>query len=88
VVRHLLTGCDPCRRRAADVLSELGLDMERDARDSEIFFQALPELLRVSAVIREEWKRATVSFARLASLSAREEWIRCLASLHIWHTRS
>jgi hypothetical protein len=72
VVRHLLSACDNCRRRAAEILSELGLDIEREIRDSEIFFQALPELLRASSLIQEEWKRATVSFAHLAPLPARE----------------
>jgi len=74
VVRHLLSDCDECRRRAAEVAHELGLDtfLETEITEAETFLQAFPEIFRLSGLIEEEVRRAKVSFARLAPLSPGE----------------
>jgi len=72
VVRHLLSGCERCRKRAAITLEALGLDIGflEEATKNLAFPEPSPEALRVSALIEEEKKRAKVSFARLAPLSS------------------
>jgi hypothetical protein len=72
VVRHLLSGCESCKRLAAETLQRLGLDVGllAEATEAEALAEPLPEALRVSALIEEERKRAKISFARLAPLSA------------------
>lgn len=74
VVRHLLSACESCRKRAATVMHELGLDtfFAEDVDEGTLFVEALPELLKISDLIREELKQAKVSFARLASLPEKE----------------
>jgi tetratricopeptide (TPR) repeat protein len=74
VVRHLLSECDQCRRRAAERLEALGLDvgLHGEITEAEASASGVSDLLRVSNLIREELKRAKVNFARLAPLSAHE----------------
>jgi tetratricopeptide (TPR) repeat protein len=74
VVRHLLSACDSCRKQAARVMQELGLDTSfaEEVNEGAAFFEALPEFLKLSALIREELKQAKVSFARLASFPEKE----------------
>jgi hypothetical protein len=70
VVRHLLSGCDLCRTLAANALHSLGLDVDllAEVNETRDFFEMLPELVRVSGLIKEERLRAKVSFASLAQL--------------------
>lgn len=72
VVRHLVSGCESCQRRASEMFEALGLNtaLQAEITEAETFLQAFPEILRVSGVVEEEMKRAKVSFARLAPLSA------------------
>jgi tetratricopeptide (TPR) repeat protein len=71
VVRHLLSGCDRCRKRAVTTLETLGLDVGllEEPTEGWAFQDLSPESLRVSALIEKEKRRAKVSFARLAPLS-------------------
>jgi hypothetical protein len=70
VVRYLLSGCEIYRKRAAEKLETLGLDISllAEAMESEALARPSPEALRVAALVEEEKKRAKVSFARLAPL--------------------
>jgi tetratricopeptide (TPR) repeat protein len=74
VVRHLLSSCESCRKRAVTLMHELGLDtfFAKELDEGTLFFEALPEFLKVSDLIGEEVKRAKVSFARLSSLPEKE----------------
>lgn len=74
VVRHFLSECESCRKQALTVMHELGLDtfFAEEMDEGTLFFEALPEFLKVSDLIREELKQAKVSFARLSSLSEKE----------------
>jgi hypothetical protein len=74
VVRHLLTECDLCRKRAEETLHALGLDIDllTEIKESETFFPPSPEILRVADLIERERKRATISFAQLAPLGKEE----------------
>ncbi len=74
VVRHLLSACESCQKRAATVMHELGLDtfFAEEVDEGTLFFEALPELLKVTDLIREELKQAKVSFTRLAGLPEKE----------------
>jgi tetratricopeptide (TPR) repeat protein len=70
VVRHLLSGCEGCQRLAARAFSAKGLaaGFQIEAIEAESIAEALPKILHTSGLIREERKRARVSFARLAPL--------------------
>jgi hypothetical protein len=72
VVRHLLSGCERCRKLAAKALETLGPDTDllKGATEGWAFPEPTPEALRVSTLIEKEKKRAKVSFARLAPLSS------------------
>jgi len=72
VVRHLVSGCESCRKRAAETLEALGLDVGllAEATEERALAEPSPEMLHVAALIAEEKKRAKVSFARLAPLSS------------------
>jgi tetratricopeptide (TPR) repeat protein len=75
VVRHFLSECESCRKRALTVMHELGLDtfLAEEVDEETLFFEALPEFLKLSDLIREEVKRAKASFARLSSLPEKEQ---------------
>jgi|GEM_PF-3089086 len=74
VVRHLLSACESCRMQAATVTHELGLDtfFAEEIDEGTLFFEALPDLLKVTDLIRDELKQGKVSFARLAGLPEKE----------------
>jgi hypothetical protein len=74
VVRHLLSPCETCRKRAAALVETLGLGtfFTEEVEEAKSFLEALPEFLKISGLIREELGRAKVAFARLSSLPKKE----------------
>jgi tetratricopeptide (TPR) repeat protein len=74
VVRHLLSECALCRKRAAALIHELGLDtfFAEEVAEATGFLEALPDFLKVSNLVQEELKQAKVTFARLSRLPKKE----------------